>query len=389
MIAAAGRGERLGRSENKAFVALGGRPLVQHSLEVLQAHPEISGVVLVVAASDVERARAAFLSRPAPASLFIVAGGAQRADSVEAGLREVPPSCDTVLIHDGARPFLAPSLVTRCLRAAERHSAVIAAVPAADTVKEVSDGGVVSATLDRSRIWLAQTPQVFDRALLQEAHARARAGGISATDDASLVEKMGSPVHVVPGDPGNFKITCPEDLERAEKIVSAGGHAAERGSLVRTGIGYDAHRFTEARTLVLGGVRFEGEPGLLGHSDADVLCHAICDALLGAAGAGDIGRHFPDTDPRYEGVSSLSLLSQTAAMVREAGWRIVNVDAVVIAEKPRIAPRIADMRRALAQAMEIAETQVNVKGKTTEGMGFTGRGEGIAAQAVCAIAALP
>jgi len=366
-------------------VALGGRPRGQHSLEVLQGHPDIREVVLVVAASDVERARAAFLREPASSSLFVVAGGAERGDSVRAGLAEVPPSSDTVLIHDGARPFLTSTLVTRCLTAAERHPAVIAAVRATDTVKEVGDQGAVSATLDRSRLWLAQTPQVFRRTLLQEAHARAVAGGVSATDDASLVEELGHPVHVVPGDPDNFKITCPDDLERAERIVAAREHEGERGPMVRTGIGYDAHRFAEARTLILGGVKFEGEQGLLGHSDADVLCHAICDALLGAAGAGDIGRHFPDTDPRYEGVSSLSLLARTASLVREAGWRIVNVDAVVTAEAPRIAPRIADMRHALAQAMEIAETQVNAKGKTTEGMGFTGRREGVAAQAVCAL----
>ncbi len=391
LIAAAGRGERLGRSEHKAFVTLAGKPLVGYALETLRSCREITGIVLVVALPDVERARVSLIRSGSGSAERVVAGGADRSASVRAGLAELDAACDTVLVHDGARPFLTPELVGRCLSAAAQHAAVIAALPASDTIKEVAPGQehslcpTVAGTLDRSRLWLVQTPQVFRSALLVEAHERALRDGVSATDDASLVERLGHPVHVVMGDPGNIKITSPEDLAKAENIVRNRAHRGDRGIVTRSGIGYDAHRFTEARPLILGGVRFEGEVGLLGHSDADVVCHAICDALLGAAGAGDIGQHFPDTDPRYAGISSLSLLARTAAQLREQGWKIGNVDTVVIAEAPRIAGRIPEMRRALAQAMGIGESQVNVKGKTTEGMGFTGRREGIAAEAICTV----
>jgi 2-C-methyl-D-erythritol 4-phosphate cytidylyltransferase/2-C-methyl-D-erythritol 2,4-cyclodiphosphate synthase len=385
LIAAAGRGERLGRPECKAFVILAGKPLVGYALETLRSCPEITSIVLVVAPPDVERARVSLIRSGSGSAERVVAGGADRMASVRAGLAELDAACDTVLVHDGARPFVTPELIRRCLSAAAQHAAAIAALPARDTIKEVTPEQVVAATLDRSRLWLVQTPQVFRSALLVEAHARAFRDGVSATDDASLVEGLGHPVHVVMGEPGNIKITSPEDLAKAESLVRGSAHGGDRKIITRSGIGYDAHRFTEARPLILAGVRFEGELGLLGHSDADVVCHAICDALLGAAGAGDIGQHFPDTEARYAGISSLSLLARTAARVREQGWKIGNVDTVVIAEAPRIATRIPEMRRALAQAMGIGESQVNVKGKTTEGMGFTGRREGIVAEAVCTV----
>jgi 2-C-methyl-D-erythritol 4-phosphate cytidylyltransferase/2-C-methyl-D-erythritol 2,4-cyclodiphosphate synthase len=385
LVVAAGRGERLGRFGNKAFVALAGKPLVGYALEALRSCPEISDIVLVVAPPEVERARTSLLAIDGLRTERVVAGGADRIASVRAGLQELDASCDTVLIHDGARPFLTPDLIQRCLSAAREHAAVIAALPVTDTVKQVEGQNLVTGTFDRARLWLAQTPQVFRRALLAEAHERAAQEGGSATDDASLVERLGHAVHVVSGDPDNLKVTTPQDLARAESIVAHKEQGGGRKILVRSGIGYDAHRFAATRNLILGGVKFEGEPGLLGHSDADVLCHAICDALLGAAGAGDIGQQFPDTDSRYAGISSLSLLARAAALVRELGWEIGNVDTVVIAEAPRIAGRVPDMRRALAQAMGIGEPQVSVKGKTSEGLGFTGRREGIAAQAVCTL----
>ena len=389
LLAAAGRGERLGRFENKAFVPLAGKPLARYALESLRSCSEITDIVLVVAPSDVERARTSLLGGDRVRTERVVAGGANRMASVRAGLAEVDPSSNIVLVHDGARPFATPALIQRCLRAAGEHAAVLAALPATDTVKEVGDQGLVTATLDRSRLWMAQTPQVFRLSLLVEAHEKALQEGVMATDDASLVERLGHPVHVVSGDPDNIKVTTPEDLARAEDIVARTAQGESRGTVVRSGIGYDAHRFSKTGALMLGGVKFEGESGLLGHSDADVLCHAICDALLGAAAAGDIGQHFPDTDPRYAGISSLSLLTRVAEMVRDLGWEIGNVDTVVVAEAPRLAPRLPDMRRALAGAMGIGEAQVSVKGKTSEGMGFTGRREGIAAQAVCTLCRAP
>lgn len=369
---------------------MAGRPLVWYALEALRACPEIAEIVLVVAAEDVERARRSLIRggtvgqgldfRP---SERVVGGGADRMASVRAGLAEVSATSDVVLVHDGARPFLTPELVRRCLEGAAAHEAVVAALPAAETIKEVSPDGLVRGTLERSRLWTVQTPQVFRRSLLEKAHAAAARAGVSGTDDASLVERLGHLVHVVMGDPENIKVTWPQDLAQAERVVREREHPGDRETGARAGIGYDAHRFGEGRALILGGVRFEAARGLVGHSDADVVCHAICDALLGALGGGDIGGHFPDSDSQFAGISSLALLERVAGMVRAAGCEIGNVDAVVIAEEPRIAPRVLEMRRALAGAMGIEESRVNVKGKTEEGMGFTGRKEGIASQAVC------
>ena len=368
---------------------LAGRPLARYALETLRGCREIEEIILVVAPEDVERARCSLLQSDGVArgggaqTERVVAGGHDRMASVRAGLAEVRPTCELVLIHDGARPFLSAELLRRCLKAAAVHGAVAAGVPATDTPKQVGPEDVITATLNRSRVWMVQTPQVFPRELLMEAHERAARESVSSTDDAFLVERLGHPVHVVMGDPKNIKITWPEDLLWAEHFVEQKEHKRERRVTIRSGIGYDAHRCKEDRPLVLGGVRFEGEPGLLGHSDADVVCHAICDSLLGALGAGDIGQHFPDSDVRYAGISSLSLLTRVAAMVSGDGWEIENVDAVVIAEAPRIGPRIPQMRRALAGAMGIEAERVNVKAKTTEGLGFVGRREGVASEAIC------
>ena len=338
--------------------------------------------MLIVAPEDVERARRSLLQPGRDRSERVVAGGDTRQASVRAGLAEVSPACDLVLVHDAARPFVTAELVHACLGAAAAHGAAVSALPATDTVKEVGPEGVVTATLDRSRLWLVQTPQAFRRELLMEAHEAAARAGVTGTDDASLVEQIGHSVHVVLGDPGNMKITHPEDVRRSEQTLSECRAGAGRGMAVRSGIGYDAHAFVEDRPLVLAGVRLRDRRGLLGHSDADVVSHAVCDALLGAIGAGDIGQHFPDTDARYAGINSLSLVTRVSHLVREAGWEIGNVDAVVIAEEPRMAPHIPDMREALAAALGTPVSRVSIKAKTTEGMGFTGRGEGIASHAI-------
>lgn len=351
----------------------------------MRACPEIAEIVLVVAPEDVERARWLLFRPDGDKPERVVAGGATRTESVRLGIQEASPESDLVVVHDGARPLVTPELVARCLAAAAVHGAVVAALPATDTVKQADGEGVVTATLDRSQLWLAQTPQVFRRRLLEAALEAAAAQGASGTDDASLVERLGHPVHLVPGDPDNLKVTWPEDLARAERHMSRRNDMPAKGEELRAGIGYDAHRFSEGRPLVLAGVVFPGERGLHGHSDADVVCHAICDALLGAMGAGDIGQHFPDSDPSYAGASSLALLARVAGMARGAGWEIASVDAVVIAETPRLSPRLAEMRRALAEAMQTGLERVSVKGKTTEGMGFTGRREGVAAHAVALV----
>ncbi len=395
MIAAAGRGERLGRPERKAFVELLGRPLVAYTLDALRACAELDELVLIVAPEDVERARTTLLRPGGRCTEKIVAGGAARQDSVLAGLAEASPASARILVHDGARPFVTPQVVTRTLCAAATYGAALAAVPATDTLKEVDAAHQVTATLDRSRIWQVQTPQAFARELLLEALHSAAAAGVTATDDAGLVERLGHRVQVVLGEVNNFKVTTPEDVARAVAFLQQGTEqmgrnvdtraGIERDVEVRTGLGYDAHRFAPGRRLVLGGVAFPGEDGLLGHSDADVVCHALCDALLGASAQGDIGLHFPDTDPRFAGVSSLALLSHTARLVRAAGWEPLHLDAVVVAERPKLLPHVPAMRRALAEAMGVPTERVSIKGKTTEGMGFTGRGEGIACHAVATL----
>jgi 2-C-methyl-D-erythritol 4-phosphate cytidylyltransferase / 2-C-methyl-D-erythritol 2,4-cyclodiphosphate synthase len=292
-----------------------------------------------------------------------------------------------VLVHDAARPFAPPELVRDVALAAARHGAALAAVAATDTVKKAAPGaGVelrsVETTLDRRTVWLAQTPQGFRSDVLWRAFEAAGPAAADATDECALVERLGLPVMLVPGDEGNFKITTPADVARARARLDA------PSAPVAMGIGYDVHPFAEGRKLILGGVEFEGD-GLLGHSDADICAHAIGDAILGAAGLGDLGRHFPDTDPQWKGVSSLRLLRDIARKAGQAGWRVGNCDVTLAARRPKIAPRAEEMRQRLAEALGVAPGQVNVKATTGEKLGFVGRGEGIAAHAVALLVRTP
>jgi 2-C-methyl-D-erythritol 4-phosphate cytidylyltransferase/2-C-methyl-D-erythritol 2,4-cyclodiphosphate synthase len=310
----------------------------------------------------------------------VLAGGATRQESVWAGLRELSAGMECVLIHDAARPFVSPRLIEACAAAARTYGAAAAAVPVTDTLK-VAVGDLVRGQVDRRDLWAAQTPQAFRVEVIIRAYQQAQRQGTIATDDAALVEASGHPVRLVMGSARNIKITYPEDLELARALV----RAQASGGQTRCGVGYDVHRLVEGRRLVLGGVEFPGPKGLEGHSDADVLTHAICDALLGAAALGDIGQHFPDTDPRWAGADSVALLRQAAAMAAAAGFQVVNVDAVVVAEEPRIAGHVALMRERLGAALGVASEMVSVKGKTGQGLGFIGAREGIASHAICTI----
>lgn len=370
ILAAGGTGQRLGAA--KQWLELGGETVLHRSARALAGCPEVDALVVVVPAGEEARGQAALadLGRPVHA----VAGGLARADSVRNGLSAAADAA-VVLIHDAARPFATPELASRVVRAAARDGAALAALPATDTVKRMAEGSApprVAATLDRAALWLAQTPQGFRRELLVRAYEGAGPDAAGATDECLLIERMGEPVTLVPGEPGNFKLTGPEDLARARALVEAP---------VAVGVGYDTHRFAPGRKLVLGGAEFEGD-GLMGHSDADACAHAIGDAVLGAAGLGDLGRHFPDTDPRWKGASSLALLEQIARMAAERGFRLGNADVTLAARRPKIAPRAEEMRAHLARALGVLPAQVNVKATTGEGMGFVGRGEGIAAHAV-------
>ena len=381
IIAAAGRGHRLGASVPKQFLRLGDRTILQWSVDAFAASGLVQQLVVVMpAAGDV--ADDHVLTPPAHVSMSIVVGGPRRQDSVANGVAAVDPAADVIVIHDGARPFVTPELIARTVDAAASSGAAIAALAATETVKR-TDGRsgdlVVSETIARDHLVLVQTPQAFRREILLEALSRGR-GGAAVTDEAMLVEQAGYPVRVVEGDRANVKITTPEDLAFARRLAGAAYDVA-----FRTGIGYDIHRTCEGRPLRLGGIDIPWHHGLLGHSDADVLCHAITDAVLGAAGAGDIGRHFPDTDPAWKDASSLDLLNRAMAIVRDRGFAVEHVDAVVIAEQPKIGPYADRMRGALAAALGVDIARVSVKGTTHEGLGAVGREEAMAAQAVATL----
>jgi 2-C-methyl-D-erythritol 4-phosphate cytidylyltransferase/2-C-methyl-D-erythritol 2,4-cyclodiphosphate synthase len=375
ILAAGGSGTRAGIA--KQWLVLGGETVLRRSARALAGCALVDELVAVVPAGEEARAAAELtgLGKPTRA----VAGGAARADSVRNGLAALP-DCAIVLVHDAARPFASAGLAEAVARAAAETGAALAAVPSTDTVKLAAPlptstaNALVAQTLDRRSIWLAQTPQGFRASLLRRAFDAAGAEAAAATDECALVERLGLPVALVPGDPMNQKITSADDVQRARARLEAP---------VAVGVGYDVHPFAPGRKLVLGGVEFTGEgDGLLGHSDADICAHAICDAILGAAGLGDIGRHFPDTDPQWKGVSSLRLLREVATKAAAAGWRVGNCDVTLAARRPKIAPRAAEMRANLAEAMGVAPAQVNVKATTGEKLGFVGRAEGIAAHAV-------
>jgi 2-C-methyl-D-erythritol 2,4-cyclodiphosphate synthase len=281
-----------------------------------------------------------------------------------------------VVIHDAARPLVTDSLIRRTIDAAFEAGAAIAALRASDTVKRADAAGRVAETLPRDRIYLAQTPQAFRVEVLRHALTIAA----DATDEAALAEQAGHPVQLVEGDPRNLKITTADDLALAERLLGTAEAAPNVG--IRIGNGYDLHRLVDGRPLVLGGVTIPFDKGLLGHSDADVICHAVTDAILGAAGAGDIGRHFPDSDAAWKDADSLDLLRRAAAIVAAAGYAVVNIDVVVVAERPKLAPHVDAIRARVAGAIGCDPPQVSVKGKTNEGVDSVGGGEAIAAHAV-------
>lgn len=372
IIAAGGRGTRLGASVPKQLLEIGGKSILERSVTAIAACPRVDGLVLVVPPDYAGTPADWRLAKP----LQIVTGGPRRQDSVANGFAAVPVSAGVVVVHDAARPFVTASLVEQTVDAALVHGAAVAALRARDTVKLTAGAHdrTVAQTVSRDRVWLAQTPQAFRWDVLRDAVGLGQRG-VEATDEAALAEQVGHRVHLVEGDPRNIKITTNEDLEWAVQSVGDAGTA-------RIGFGYDSHRLVEGRPLILGGVRIPFDRGLLGHSDADIVCHAVTDAVLGAAAAGDIGGLFPDTDAAWKDASSLDLLARAMARVRQSGYRVVNVDVVVIAERPKLAPHTLAMRESLAAVLDIGVDAVSVKGKTNEGLDAVGRGEAMVAQAV-------
>ena len=398
IIAAGGRGERFGGSLPKQLVLVGGRSILQRSVAAFVEHPAVTDL-LVALPEDIRSNPPPYLMSAAK-PIGIVAGGARRQDSIVNAFRASNPRADLVVIHDAARPFASADLISRTIAAAADAGAALAAVRSRDTVKRSAGrdgtGGFerVAETLARDSIFLAQTPQAFRRDVLRDALARTD----DATDEAALAERAGHQVALVDGEETNIKITTPADLLLAEAIASGGGVAHGAGSVPdgasgvpkpartgRAGIGYDLHRLVDGRPLILGGVTIPFERGLAGHSDADAVCHAVTDAILGAAGAGDIGAHFPDTDPAWKGASSVDLLRRAVELVHARGLGVGNVDVTVVAERPKLAPYIDRMRAVVADALGITIDRVSIKGKTNEGLDAIGRGEAIAVHAIALV----
>jgi 2-C-methyl-D-erythritol 4-phosphate cytidylyltransferase/2-C-methyl-D-erythritol 2,4-cyclodiphosphate synthase len=372
IIAAGGRSARFGGAQPKQLVSVGGRTLLDRTVALFLGHPRVDEVIVALP-SELVGNPPDFVRRTSGKPLRIVEGGTRRQDSVANAFEAVADRSELIVIHDAARPFATAELIDRTIAAAAESGAAIAATAARDTVKQ-GERGVIRATLPRDTIFLAQTPQAFRRDVLRDALA----SGGDATDEAELAERAGHLVRLVEGEATNIKITTRDDIAVANAIAGP----ARTG---RAGIGYDLHRLVAGRPLILGGVTIPFDRGLQGHSDADAVCHAIADAILGAVGEGDIGRHFPDSDPAWRGASSLDLLRRAAEIVGGAGMAVGNVDATVIAERPKIGPFVDEMRANIARALGVAPDRVSIKGKTNEGLGEIGRGEAIAVHAIALV----
>ena len=378
IIPAAGFGTRMKSDLPKQFLELAGEPILVRTLRVFLDHPLTRTVVVALPAEHLESGKKLILSffdDGLQQQLIFTLGGDTRQQSVQNGLDTLPAAIDSVLVHDGARPMVTGEVIDRCIAGIEAHGAVIAAVPVKDTLKEVH-GSLVTGTVDRSRLWQAQTPQAMQRKLLKRAYKHAEATGFIGTDEASLLEHAGIAVSVVTGSEQNIKITRPDDLAIASGLLRTGS------TVIKIGHGFDTHRLVEGRKLFLGGMEIPYHLGLAGHSDADVLTHALMDGILGGLGAGDIGRHFPDHDERYRGADSLKLLARVMELAREKNMRLGNGDITIICQQPKLASYLPAMQAKLAVICSTAVEDINIKATTTEKMGFAGRGEDISAHAV-------
>ena len=369
IISAGGSGKRMGAPVPKQFLKMGGKTILETSVDKFMDADIFDEVIVVIPESYLEFCCRLFCAGRYEASgIKVISGGSERQDSVEKAISTLSDmgfeAEDMVLIHDGVRPYVTKETILAVAAAAYADGAAIAAVPTKDTIRHIDQG-----TLDRSKLYNVQTPQGFKYGIIKEAFEKAGRESFVGTDDASLVERLGKPVTLVMGSHDNVKITTPEDLENT----------------MRVGTGFDVHRLVEGRKLILGGVDIPYEKGLLGHSDADVLIHALMDAMLGAAALGDIGKLFPDNDPAYEGASSIKLLEKVTSLINDMGYALENADVTVICERPKLAGHIEEMRANIAAATGTAKEKISVKATTTEKLGFTGRGEGIAAEAVVII----
>lgn len=412
VVVAAGNGSRMGAGQKKQYRVVAGEPLLVHTLRPFLVC-SFEAIVVVVGQGEVDeveqllRTHAIFCATGS--QMYVVAGGSQRQHSVYAGVSTLFERCSHaswVLVHDGARPFISSALIQRSIQGYadfcaqlpfthphQRAGGIVLAVPVTDTIKQTAgEHRHVACTLPRTQLWTVQTPQVFDVSLLLYAHRQAQVENFIGTDDAALVERLGNPVHVVLGEEWNSKVTTEADWETVIARLGQGpkksyDNTPQGDDAMRVGYGYDVHRFVAGRPCILGGVHIPCDRGLLGHSDADVLLHAIADAVLGALGCGDIGQHFPDTEAQWAGVSSVLLLERVWTMATERGYRLGNVDCTVIAERPKLALHVPLMKQMIASVLGSPAGRVNIKATTSEKLGFVGREEGIAAHAIVCLVA--
>ena len=376
VLLAAGKGSRSGLDVNKVFFRWQGRSVLSRCLDALAASGAYEGVVLVLSEADIPVYRELIASEGEnPLVKQIVIGGATRRDSGFNGLKAVPEDVEIVSVHDAARPFVSPEVIRATIEDARAYGSGVISTPVVDTIKQVDPETGLVTTPDRATLRAVQTPQSFNYKQLMEANMRAQEENFAVTDDAMLYEHMYGSVHLssAPGAEKNIKLTNPQDFEKL------GGNSQPA---MRVGSGYDAHRLAEGRKLILCGVEVPHTRGLDGHSDADVAVHALMDALLGALAAGDIGKHFPDSDMRYKGISSMLLLEHVMGIVRQRGYAVMNADVTIVAQKPKLAAYIPQMRENIAAAMGVELDCANVKATTTERMGFEGEETGISSQVV-------
>jgi len=376
LILAGGSGSRVGSDTPKQYLKLGSKAVIRHTVDVLLTHPSFDTVQVVIDEND----RQLYAEALAGASLpDPVAGGATRQESGYRGLQALEADGpDYVLIHDAARPFVDHATIDRVIAALDSHHAVLPAVAVADTLKRgTGTPAVVDATVDREGLWRAQTPQGFRFPEILAAHRNA--AGLELTDDTAIAEHAGMAVALIEGNEDNFKITTRDDLERAERITGA------MTGETRIGTGFDVHAFADGDHVILCGVKIRHDRALDGHSDADVALHAVTDALLGAIAEGDIGSHFPPSDAQWRGAASRVFLEHAASLIAARGGSIGNIDLTVICEAPKVGPHRDAMRRSLADMLSIDIDRISIKATTTEKLGFTGRGEGIAAQAATTV----
>lgn len=384
VIVAAGRGTRMGMERNKVLYPLCGEPVIVRTARAFTESGLFDGGVVIVASPcDMEDMRA-MLGQGGVSVRAIVPGGRDRQESVWRGIQACDAGADIIAIHDGARPLVTRGVIEATIESARRYGSGVAAVPLKDTVKRVDESGLVVETPRRDLLRAVQTPQTFDAKCIRAAHARYADSAERATDDAMLAEWTGHAVHLTPGDPENIKLTTPEDMLLAGQVILR-REGRKEAHPMRIGHGYDVHRLVEGRKLILCGVEVPYERGLLGHSDADVALHALMDALLGAAALGDIGRHFPDTDPAYAGADSGRLLDRVVSLLAQKGYRVGNADVTIICQRPKLKDYIEQMRENVAAHLGVDADCVNVKATTTEKLGFEGEGLGISSHAVACI----